>query len=434
MKKIIFIVIFCAIYQSYGQVPEPVKAQQKGIALMNGTAHIGNGTVIQNSVVLFEKGKLVAVADAPSIKLSLDDYDKINVAGKHIYPGLILPSTNLGLEDISAVRATRDYEEVGDFNPNVRSVVAYNTDAEMIATFRYNGILLAQVAPYGGVIGGTSSIMALEGWNWEDAAYLKDDAIYMYWPQKTFPPRWWMSETQPRANPDYKPTVEETEKFFIDAKSYHTADKKDATNIKFEAMKGIFSGEKRLCIYANKRDQIIESIQFAKKMGVTKIVLVGASDAIYTIDFLKENNISVLLTSVHRLPSREDEEVYLPYRLPSILHKAGVLVGLMYDDDLHHNRNLPFFAGTAAAHSDGNLSQEQALSLITSNTAKILGIDNRTGTLEVGKDANIVVSEGDILDMKTSKVTHAFILGKKLNLDGKQQMLYERFKKKYEGK
>lgn len=434
MQKIIFIVIFCVVYRGYGQVPEPVKAQQKGIALMNGTAHIGNGKVIENSVVLFEKGKLVAVGDAPSVRLNLNDYEVVDVSGKHIYPGLILPSSTLGLEDISAVRASVDDSEVGNFNPNVRSLVAYNTDAELIATFRYNGILLAQVAPYGGIIGGTSSIMALEGWNWEDAAYFKDDAIYMYWPQKTFPPRWWMSETQPRPNPDYKPTVEETEKFFMDAKSYNDADKKDATNLKFEAMKGLFSGEKRLCIYANKRDQIIESIQFAKKMGIPKIVLVGAADALYTIDFLKENNIPVLLTSVHRLPSREDEEVDLPYRLPSILHKAGILVALMYDDGLHHNRNLPFFAGAAAAHSDGTLSKEQALSLITSNTAKILGIDKITGTLEAGKDANVIVSEGDILDMKTSKVTHAFIMGKKINLDGKQQMLYQRFQKKYEGK
>ena len=137
----------------------------------------------------------------------------------------------------------------------------------------------------------------------------------------------------------------------------------------------------------------------------------------------------MLLTDVHRIPGREDEDYDLAYKLPAILSNAGIKVGLTYET-LHGSRNLPFTAGTVAAY--GGISKEEALKMITSNTAQILGIDGTTGTLENGKDANIVVSEGDILDMRTSKVTSAFIMGKGIIMDGKQQMLYDRFKRKYE--
>ncbi len=430
MKKLTYIIGACLLMaaQAKAQVPEPVGPQEKPILLMNGTAHIGNGQVIENSFISFENGKITNVGDATTVRLDMSKFDVISVAGKHVYPGLIIPNTVLGLEDISSVRATIDSEEVGDLNPHVRSLVAYNTDSEVIATLRYNGILLAQSTPQGDLVTGTSSIMMLEGWNWEDAQYKADDGVHINWPTKTFGPRWWMGETEARKNPNYQASLDKLEKFFTDAKAYSEVTP-SVTNLRLEAMKGVFTGAKKLYLHADDRTEILESIQFAKANGAASIVLVGGSDAEYAIDFLKENNIPVLLTDVQRIPERADEDYDLAYKLPALLSKAGIMVGLTYET-LHGQRNLPFTAGTVAAY--GGISKEDALKMITSNTAKILGIDATTGTLEGGKDANIVVSEGDILDMRTSKVTNAFIKGRQIILDGKQQMLYDRFKRKYE--
>jgi len=430
MKKLLYISAICLFTggQLKAQVPEPVPAQQKPILLMNGTAHIGNGEVIENSVVAFENGKITMVADARVVRLDMSRFEVVSIEGKHVYPGLILPSTNLGLEDISSVRATLDYEEVGELNPHVRSVVAYNTDSEVIPTLRFNGILLAQSTPVGELIAGSSSVMMLEGWNWEDALYKADEGMHIFWPAKEFGPRWWMGETAPRPNPSYQAAIDNMEKFFADAKAYAEGQPAE-TNLKLKAMQGVFSGAQRLYIHADGRKEIMEGIQFAKANGAANVVLVGGTDSGYITDFLKENNIPVLLADVHRIPGREDEDYDLAYKLPAILHKAGIEVGLTYAT-LHGTRNLAFTAGTVAAY--GGISKEDALKMVTSNTARILGIDATTGTLEQGKDANIVVSEGDILDMRSSNVTHAFITGRQVILNGKHQMLYDRFKRKYE--
>ena len=194
-------------------------------------------------------------------------------------------------------------------------------------------------------------------------------------------------------------------------------------------MRGVFSGQKTLYIHANRYDQILESINFAFAQQIYNIVLVGASDALQVLDFLKQNNIPVLLQDVHRVPQRPSDDIDLPFKLPAILYRAGILVGLTYQTPFYSSQNLPFYAGTAAAFG---LNKEEALQLVTSNTAKILGIDKRTGTIEVGKDANLVVSEGDILDVQTNRILHAFVLGEAIDLDGRQKRLYQSFMKRYE--
>lgn len=427
IKSLAIAVSLLSLTDVAAQVPEPVADQNGPIILMNGVAHLGTGEIIENSAIAFENGKITLVGDARVMRLDLSKYEVVDAAGKHVYPGLILPNTTLGLEEISAVRATRDHTEVGEITPNVRSLVAYNTDSELIAALRYNGILLAQPTPRGGVITGTSSIMMLEGWNWEDATYVKDDGVHMDWPSKMYGARWWMGETSGRENPGYGETVTRVEQFMEEAKAYSRLTNPEVTNLKLEAMKGVISGEQRLFIHADARDEILESITLAKRMGIPNIVLVGARDAYYCTSFIKEHNVPILLDMVHRLPSREDEDVDLSYKLPGLLHNQGIKVGLTYPS-LQSSRNLPFFAGTAVAYG---LDKEEALKLVTSNTADILGIGTMTGTISEGKDANLVVSEGDLLDMRTSKVQHAFIKGREIELEGKQQLLYDRFKRKY---
>ena len=151
--------------------------------LFGGTAHIGNGDVIENSIIIIEDEKIVAIGPSDLVIVNKDIGSTYDLQGKHVYPSFILPNTTLGLVEIDAVRATRDERETGDLNPNVRTQIAYNTESVVSSTVRTNGILLAQVTPRGGLISGTSSIMKLDGWNWEDATYLEDDGIHVYWPE-----------------------------------------------------------------------------------------------------------------------------------------------------------------------------------------------------------------------------------------------------------
>ena len=426
MKNIFICLFLLSFFTSYSQVPEPVKSQKQPIVLINGMIHVGNGSVIENGAIAFENGKITYVGSTFN-NTKFSSHKIIDVKNKEIYPGLILPNSKVGLEDISAVRATLDHTEIGDINSNIRSLIAYNTDSEMIATFRYNGILIAQVTPDGDLITGNSSIMMLEGWNWEDAAYKIDDGIHIHWPRKTFPPNPWRGSTDFRENPNYKSTVNVIKKFLIDSRAYFDA-ANPKINLKLDAMRGVYNQSKKIYIHANTRDQIIESVQLFKSNSINNLVLVGAGDAYYVIDFIKENNLPVLLENLHRTPSRSHEDIDLPYKLPFLLKEQGILVGLTLSESLHGSRNLPFIAGTAAGYG---LGKEEALKMITSNPAKILGIDKITGTLEVGKDANIVISSGDLLDMMTSNVERAFITGREINLKSKQQILYDRFKRKY---
>lgn len=429
MKYIFGILFTFLILQLNAQVPAPAGVQDKPIALMNGIIHIGNGEVINNGIITIHDGKISSVGDARAVKIDLSVYEVINVSGKHVYPGLILANSRLGLVDINAVRATRDYQEVGEFTPNVRSVIAYNTDSEVIPTLRYNGILLTQVVPRGGIISGTSSVMALDGWNWEDAAYALDGGIHIYWPSYLSAPKWWLGETDWKKNEDYDKKTREIEEFLQNSWSYAQQEDPEEVNLKMKAMKGLYKGQKKMYVHADGKRQIIESVRMLKRNEIQDIVVVGAANAYYVMDFLKDNDIPVLLTNVHRLPEFDEEDVDMPFKLPALLVKKGISVGLIHDDgDVQSSRNLAFYAGTAAAYG---LEKEEALKLITSNPAKILGIDKTTGTLEQGKDANIVVSEGDLLDMRTNKLMYAFIRGRKVTLEGKQQMLYERYREKY---
>ena len=430
MKNLIytFLMAMFILNCAWAQTPVPAKPQSKPIALKGAVAHLGNGQVIQNSVIGFEKGKLTLVADAATSRMDLSAYEVIDVSGKHVYPGFILPNSQVGLQEVSSIRAMNDDRERGDINPNVRSLVSYNTDSEYAPTFRYNGVLLAEATPTGGLISGTSSVMEMDGWNWQDAVHTADVAVHMNWPQmmrrqfdfNTFS----FSEME---NKEYEKQVGELERFFTEASSYGKLASKEV-NLKFEAVQGLFEGKKTLMIHANNPKEIIASVRFAQRNGVQRITIVEGMGAYYVAEFLKENKIPVILPATQNLPTRTDDDVDLPYKLPHLLTQAGVMVSLSNDGALHGARNLGFYAGTAAAYG---MDKEEALKTITSNTAKALGIDNSVGTLEVGKDATLFVSNGDALDYRGNILTHAFISGKLITLPGNQQELYERYSRKY---
>jgi imidazolonepropionase-like amidohydrolase len=407
----------------------PAPAQSSPIALRGGTAHLGNGQIIENAIIGFSKGKLSIVADATSASADLEGYEVIDVSGKHIYPGFILMNTRLGLSEVSSVDMTRDFQERGSVNPNVRTLIAYNTDSEIIPTIRFNGIMMAQPAPFSGLVSGTSSVVQLDAWNWEDAAYKTDDALFINWPNKKNAPRWWMGETEWKKNEKYSAQVIELRSLFYEASNYNKLGNRQDSNLKLEAVTGVFGGSKGLHIRVDDSKSIIESVKFAKELGVKRIVVVGGREALDVAQFLSENNIPVVLRQTHAQPQRTEGDYDEPYKLPHLLTEAGVLVAISYDGGPEGSRNLPFFAGTAAAYG---MTKEEALKTITMNPAKNLGIENTAGTIEEGKDATLFVSDGDALDMRTSILKSAYIQGRKIQLDARQQWLFEKYSKKYE--
>jgi imidazolonepropionase-like amidohydrolase len=431
MKKIFFSIMFlCSLVITHAQeTVYPAPAQNQAIALTNATIHIGNGQVLQNGTILFTNGKITDVGT----NINTAGAKLIDCSGKHIYPGLITPVTDLGLNEIGAVRASRDVSELGELNAGIRSVVAYNADSKVINTLRSNGILLANVVPQGGIISGASSVMQLDAWNWEDAVYKMDGGIHFRMPNlspsRRFGGGFSSAGQQPQVDP-VKAALERIDRvrsFFKEAQAYFAEQKHKQTNLKFEAVKGLFDKTQSFYIHCELVKEIMVAVEFAREFGF-RTVIVGGSDSWRVSDYLKQNNIAVILDEMHSLPATADDDVDQPYKTPFLLQQAGVLYCIADQDDNARGRNLMFNAGTAAAYG---LTKEQALQAITFNTAKILGIDDRTGSLEKGKDANIVVSNGDILDMKSSQVTHAFIQGRQLDLTDKQKQLYERYKHKY---
>lgn len=401
--------------------------------IVDGTVHIGNGKVLEKATVVISNGKISEVASGIIVPQSGENVHVYNAAGKQVYPGLILPDTDLGLKEIAnAVPGSDDYDEIGDFNSDVKSLVAYDAASMIIGTLRTNGILLASVSPQGGTVTGISSVVQLDAWNWEDAAYKVDNNLHVYFPSFSNRPRrgMFMRSAGSDEVSQEKKAIEKMEAlkaFFRSAQSYYKQTTVENHNIKFESIRGLFDKKQKLFVHADEIKQMMAAISLRKEFGFD-IVIVGGRDSWLIPEVLKQNYIAIILKEEHSLPTNEDDDVDQPYKTPYLLQKAGVLFALNDTHDESRYRNLMFNAGTASAYG---LTKEEALAAITSNSAKILGIDDKTGTIEVGKDGNIIVSDGDILDMKTSIVRKAFIQGRDVSLENKQTQLYDRYIHKY---
>lgn len=423
MKK--FSLLFLAFIQI-------AAAQNKNhVLIMNAMAHIGNGQVIENSAVAFKDGRIEMVADARVIRLNMTGYDTvINAPGKHLYPALIAPNCILGLQEAEAVRATNDFAEVGAYNPHVRSLIAYNTDSKILPTVKCNGVLYTQPTPRFGVISGSSSVLATDGWNWEDALLKADDGIHVNFPRSIQKNGWWAEPQPSNANAQYTQQINDLVHFFEEAWSYCKAPAVQETNLRYEAMRGIFSGKQNLYLHADYVKDIISAVNMARQFGIQKAVIVGGKESYKVTNMLRENHVPVMVNRLHDLPDLAEDDVDAVYKLPYLLQKDSVLFCLQNQGDMEamNSRNIPFLAGTAAAYG---LTKEQALQSVTLNSAKILGIDNLVGSLEIGKLASIVISEGDLLDMRSNNVTAAFIAGRSINLHNFQQDLYQKYMSKY---
>lgn len=408
----------------------PAPANKGVFFIKNATIHTGNGQVISQGTIKINNDKIEQVGSSIAIP---GDAKVIDVQGKHVYPGLILCVSQLGIKEIggNAVKGSNDFSELGDYNTNVRAATAYNADSRIIGTLRANGILLANVVPQGGLLPGSSSVMQTDAWSSEDAVYKTDIGIHFNMPSLLSRPRGFggFARQQPAEDPVKQALdrIEDVKKFFREAKAYLAEATHQETNLKFEALRPLFEKKQKFFVNANIVKQMLIAIDFAKEFGFD-VVIVGGSDSWQIAGLLKQNNIAVILSQEHSLPTADDDDVDQPFKTPATLHQAGVLFALNDDDETSRYRNLPFNVGTAISYG---LDKEAGLQAVTLNAAKILGIDNRTGSIEAGKDANLVVCEGDIFDMRTSIITRAFIQGRQVSLENKQTQLYERYKHKY---
>jgi imidazolonepropionase-like amidohydrolase len=439
MKKIILLnVLFLNLIFSQ-QTPAPT--QDKSVLIFGGITHVGDGQIINNSVIGFTDGKIDLIASSEEnwtdklLNMFSDSNNKkydtiIDASNQHIYPGIIALNSNLGLVEVDAVRASVDDDEAGTYLPEVRSIIAYNAESKAVESMRPNGVLVAQIAPNGGVISGSSSVVQLDAWNWEDAVIKYDQGLHVNWPSPYTFGRWWLGEERGlKANNNYNKQVNDLKEFFDKSKANMNLDK--SMNLKSRSMKAIFEGESTVYLYADDEKEIVDGVLFLKKFGINKIVIVGASEAKNQLDFIKENDIPVVVKQPYRFPQSVDSDPRETFMLAKKMIDKGILVSIDPSGAPQSRvsiRNLPFYAGSFSSYG---IDKEAALSMITLNPAKMLGIDSEFGTIEIGKSATLFISKGDALDIISNNVTHAFISGRNISLETHQTRLWRRYSNKY---
>ena len=431
MKKTIYSLLFFFLVGNSIAQQTPADKQTTTFSIEGATAHIGNGKIIENSLLTFSDGKITFVGSATLKTARLGTV--ISAKGKHVYPGFIASNTTLGLVEIDAVRATDDKDEIGLMNPHIRSLIAYNAESKVVESMRPNGVLIAQITPRGGALSGTSSVVQLDAWNWEDAAIKTDGGIHMNWPSSFTAGKWWLGEDPAlKPNPKYIENISQIKDYFMNAKNY-LAGNKVKTHLPYQATSGLFDGSKRFFLHVSGQKEITDAITISKKLGINNLTIVNGGHAEKVADLLVKNKVSVILERPHRNPNSEDDSYDATYTIAKTLIDKGVLVSIGMEGQMErmNTRNLPFYAGTFAAFG---LDKEVALQLITLNAAKILGIDSFAGSLEVGKDATLFISEGDALEMRSNILTDAFIQGRKISLETHQTELWKRYAEKYKTK
>jgi hypothetical protein len=399
------------------------------ILLVNGYLHTGNGDIMESALIGIEGGKISMIQNSLAYTYVKEEWDTIiELNGQHIYPGFVAPNSTLGLTEIDAVRATRDYREVGTFNPHIRSQIAFNVESKVISTVRTNGVLMAQATPRGGRISGTSAVMKLDGWNWEDATVSANDGIHINWPSAVQGVSRW-SKGEPKKSEKYEKQKEEIYDFFDMSIAY--SKKNENTDNRLEAMRDCFDGKKRVFFHASELQQLLDIIEISHHYDLKYPVIVGGYDAHLITRQLSDAHIPVMIQRTHSLPENEDDDVDLPYKLPFLLKEGGVKFCLQNEGDMEamNARNIPFLAGTARAYG---LAEEDAVSAVSLWTCEILGTDKNYGSIEKGKSATLFVSSGDALDIRTNNVTLALIDGKFMSLTNSQKELYEKYSNKYE--
>ena len=405
----------------------PAPPQPGPIAIAGATAHIGDGTVVEDAVVAFANG-LITYAGPRGGAPDLGGYTVVEAAGKDVYPGFIAMDTKLGIIEVDAVRATNDTREVGYFNPNARALIAFNSDSEILPTVRNLGVLIAEVSPDGGGLAGQSSAMYLDGWNWDQSAVGADVGMHLHWPAAYRAIGWWAEPGGIKKNDDYPEEVERLEAYFTEAEAFQSerAGGQAVDNPRFRSMARLFDGDQKLFVHATYPREIEDAVLFAERYGLD-VVLVDARDAYLVKDFLYEKQVPVVCGPVHALPERSDDLVSQPFETPAELHAAGIPIAFSLSG-AWEQRRVPYHAGHAVGFG---LDYEEAVRGLTLGPATMLGIEDKVGSLAAGKHATLFVSEGDALDMRTAIVERAYIQGRAIDLSSRQTKLADKYREKY---
>jgi imidazolonepropionase-like amidohydrolase len=423
MKKI----LFCCLFAFFQLV---CIAQPKKILLLNGFLHVGNGQTIDHAIIGIKNGMITEIANSLISSYKKSEWDTIiDLEGMHIYPGFIAANSTLGLTEIDAVRATRDFNETGQFNPHVRSQIAYNVESKVISTVLTNGVLMCQATPRGGIVSGTSAVMALSGWNWEDATIYSNDGIHVNWPTSVQGGGWWAEPAPKKMNENYSVQKKEIETFFTLAQAYSNS-KESEFDQRLDAMKECFNGTKRVYFHADEMQQITDIIEFSTKFKLNFPVIIGGYEAHLLGSRLKDSKIPIMLRRIHSLPENDDDPIDQSFKLPGLLKKEGILFSIQNSGDMEamNARNLPFQAGSATSYG---ISEEEAIEAISLSPCKIMGIDKKYGSIEVGKSATLFVSKGNALEMKSNDVHLILINGSFIQTSNFQKDLYLKYSEKY---
>ena len=411
--------------------PVPAAKQAHPIALIGGTIHPVTAPDVYNGTILFESGKITGIGTDVALPPGTE---KIDVSGKHLYPGLINANSTLGLTEIEAVRATNDFAETGEMNPNVRAEIAVNPESELIPTTRANGVVIANVMPEGGLISGRSAAIVLDGWTQEDLVLKSPIGLVVNWPRMTILRDPWITQSEDDQKKERERQLKELRDAFSDARAYMVAKNSEnkagipyhATDLRWEAMIPVIERKIPVFVSANEAGQIEAAVQWAKDENI-RIVIVSGRDSWRVAELLKANNVPVIVGPVLDVPSRSWEAYDNAFTVPAKLSAAGVQFAISGEGEAFGERNTPYHAAMAAAYG---LPKDEALKAITIYSAKILGIDNQAGSLETGKDATIIVTNGDPLEIETN-VSMEFIQGKKIDLRSRHTLLYEKYRDKF---
>src|SRR5262245_6711543 len=431
LKRLVIGSVIAALFAPLAAWAHPLvpgAPQKQPVALTNVMIHPVSGLVIEKGTLVFDGGKITALGKDATPPAGAEI---INLDGKHVYPGLFEPWNDVGLVEINSIRATIDSVELGQLNPNVRAVVAVNPDSEIIPVTRSNGILVTLAAPYGGLMSGRSGVIQLDGWTWEDMALKGDVALHIVWPQAAGGGRRGRGGGEEAATPPER-GVEVLRQALADARAYGAAWKADtgfARDARWESLQEVLDGKLPVVVQAEDMRQINAAVAFAEREKL-KLIIAGGYDAPRCAELLKKHDIPVIVGGTYRLPRRRGDSYDSAYAVPGELHKAGIRFCISGRGRFGANqvRNLPYHAAAAVGFG---LPADEALKAITLYPAQILGVADRVGSLENGKDATLFVSDGDPLETPT-QVTHAWIRGRKVDLNDRHKTLYHKYEQKYE--
>jgi len=416
---------------SSDQVPAP--PQTHPILLMNATIHPVSADEIRRGAILFENGVITAIGRR--VTNLPDNTETIDLQGKHVYPGMIAAASVIGLTEIGAVAVTRDFAERGDVNPNVRAEVAYHPDSEIIPVTRSNGVLLAHSCPTGGLISGTSAVMMLDGWTWETATLKAQTGLHINWPNMgaISSRRFRRSEEEvakrrEEAMKKLDSTFEEAQRYLVAKEAANQSGRIELeTDLRWEAMLPVLRREVPVFMHASEVRQIESAVEWANRHNL-KMVIVGGYDAWRVADLLKKYEIPVIYETVNSLPRRRWEDFDTPFTGPLKLYEAGVKYCIsMGTGGASNHRNTPYEASKAASYG---LPKNEALKSVTLYAAEVLGIADKAGSLEKGKDATLMITDGDPLEI-TTQVEQVYIQGKKIDMSDRHKVLYDKYKEKY---